>query len=188
VIASLLALGADVWAAFLHNLPGTLQVLDSGQVANGVSMLTVKMPTVLAALLLVGCPSRLAQVLQAVVMLATAAIVVWVWSREATAAKRAAVTVLCILLFPPYEFLYDLVILGLPLAWLGWQGVNEGWRPGEQMVLVLGFLTPILVPIFTKLLNFQITPLVLALLLAVALKEKKDRRAGKCCATRHFRH
>ena len=178
VIASLLALGADVWAAFLQNLPGTLQVLESGEVVKGTPILTVKMPTLLAALLLVGCPLRLAQVLQAVVMLATAGLVVWVWSREVTAAKRATLTVLCILLFPPYEFLYDLVILGLALAWLGWQGVNEGWRPGEQVVLVLGFLTPMLVPIFTKLLNFQITPLVLALLLAVALKEKKAAPVG----------
>jgi hypothetical protein len=178
VIASLLALGADVWSIFLHNLPGTLQVLELGQLAKGTSILTVKMPTLLAALLLVGCPLRLAQVLQAVVMLATASIVVWVWSREVTAAKRAAVTVLCILLFPPYEFLYDLVILGLALAWMGWQGVKEGWRPGEQVILVLGFLTPILVPIFTKFLNFQITPLVLALLLAVALKEKKTGSVG----------
>jgi len=59
-----------------------------------------------------------------------------------------------------------------------WQGVKEGWRPGEQVILMLGFLTPILVPIFTKLLNFQITPLVLALLLAMALKEKKAGSVG----------
>ena len=59
-----------------------------------------------------------------------------------------------------------------------WQGVKEGWRPGERVILMLGFLTPIFVPFFTKLLNFQITPLVLALLLAVALKEKKAGSVG----------
>jgi len=52
-------------------------------------------------------------------------------------------TILCILLFPRYEFLYDLVILGLVLACMGWQGVKESWRPGERVILMLGFLTPI---------------------------------------------
>ncbi len=169
VAASFLVLGADAWAAFRHNLPGMLQILETGKLAEGIFTLTSKMPTLLSAVLLAGGPTWLALALQAAVMVATAGIVIWVWSREAPAAERAAVLVLCILLFPPYEFLYDLVILALPLAWLGWQGFSEGWRPGELPVLILGFLTPILVPMLA-LLNFQITPLVLALLLAVALR------------------
>jgi len=78
VVASLLVLGADVWSAFLHNLPGTLQVLELEQLVKGISILTVKIPTLLAALLLGGCPLRLAKVLQPVVMPATGSIVVWV--------------------------------------------------------------------------------------------------------------
>jgi len=174
VAASFLVLGADTWAAFLHNLPGMMQVIETGKVAEGISMLTPKMPTLLSAVLLIGGPSWLALTLQASVMVATAGIVVWVWSREVPAAERAAVLVLCILLFPPYEFLYDLAILALPLAWLGWQGFSEGWRPGELPVLVIGFLTPFLVPILAKFLNFQITPIVLILLLAMALRPRPD--------------
>ena len=174
VVASFLVLGADAWAAFLHNLPGMLQVIETEKLAEGISILTPKMPTLLSAVLLIGGPSWLALTLQASVMVATAVIVVWVWSREVPAAERAAVLVLCILLFPPYEFLYDLAILALPLAWLGWQGFSEGWRPGELPVLFIGFLTPILVPILARFLNFQITPIVLILLLAMALRPRPD--------------
>jgi hypothetical protein len=177
VAASFLVLGADTWAAFLHNLPGMLQVIETGKVAEGISILTPKMPTLLSATLLIGGPLWLALTLQASVMVATAGIVVWVWSREVPAAERAAVLVLCILLFPPYKFIYDLPILALPLAWLGWQGVSEGWRPGELPVLCIGFLTPILVPILASWLNFQITPIVLTLLLIMALR-RLGPRAG----------
>jgi hypothetical protein len=175
VAASFLALGADTWAAFRHNLPGTLQVLETGQIAKGIGLSIAKIPTLFGAVLLAGGPSWLALFLQALVMLATAAIVVWVWFRKPPAAEGAAVLVLCILLFPPYEFIYDLTILALPLAWLGWQGYREGWQPGEPALLLLGFITPILVPILAALLHFQITPLVLALLLAMTLRRLELR-------------
>lgn len=170
VAASFLVLGADTWAAFRHNLPGTLQVLETGQLAQGIGLDVAKMPTLFGAVLLAGGPAWLALFLQTSIMLATATLVIWVWSRKPPATDAAAVLVLCLLLFPPYEFIYDLTILALPLAWLGWQGYCQGWRPGEPALLVLGFIAPILAPILAALLHFQITPLVLALLLALALR------------------
>jgi len=168
--ASLLVLGTEVWAAFLRNLPGTLAILETGRLGKDVLLFTAKMPTWAAAVLLAGGPPWLAQLLQAGVMLATTGIVFWVWSREAPTGVRAAVLVLCALLFPPYEFLYDLAILALPLAWLAWEGHVEGWRPGEQTLLVISFLTPLLAPIFARTIHLQIAPLVLAALLAMALR------------------
>jgi hypothetical protein len=168
--ASLLVLGTEAWAAFFRNLPGTLAILETGRLGKEVLLFTAKMPTWAAAVLLAGGPPWLAQLLQAAVMLATTGIVFWVWSREEPAGVRAAVLVLCALLFPPYEFLYDLAILALPLAWLAWEGHVEGWRPGEQTLLVLAFLTPLLAPIFARTIHLQIAPLVLAALLAMALR------------------
>ena len=63
-----------------------------------------------------------------------------------------------------------LAILALPLAWLAWEGHVEGWRPGEQTLLVVAFLTPLLAPIFARTIHLQIVPLVLAALLAMALR------------------
>jgi hypothetical protein len=175
LLASVLLLGADVFTAFRDNLPATLQVLETGRLGGNVFPLLSKMSTLFAALILAGSPLWLAQILQVALMLATAAIVAWVWFREASPAVRAAVLVLGVLLFPPYEFLYDLAILALPIAWLGWEGVSEGWLPGEQTVLFVCFLTPMLTPMLAKWLNLQITPLVLALLLAVALRRLRLR-------------
>ncbi len=171
IAASLLVLGTGAWAAFFHNLPGTLAILETGRLGKGVVLATAKMPTWAAAVLLAGGPPWLAQLLQAGVMVATTGIVFWVWSREAApAGVRAAVLVLCALLFPPYEFIYDLAILALPLAWLAWEGHVEGWRPGEQALLVLAFLTPLLMPILAGTIRLQIAPLVLTALLAMALR------------------
>ncbi|MGB8874271.1 MAG: glycosyltransferase family 87 protein [Desulfobaccales bacterium] len=166
IAASLLVLGTGAWAAFFHNLPGTLAILETGRLGKGVVLVTAKMPTWAAAVLLAGGPPWLAQLLQAGVMLATTGIVFWVWSRQAA----PAVLVLCALLFPPYEFIYDLAILALPLAWLAWEGHVEGWRPGEQALLVLAFLTPLLMPILAGTIRLQIAPLVLTALLAMALR------------------
>ncbi|MGP8051214.1 MAG: glycosyltransferase family 87 protein [Desulfobaccales bacterium] len=171
IAASLLVLGPGVWAAFFQNLPGTLAILETGRLGKDLLLFTAKMPTWAAAVLLAGGPAWLAQLLQAGVMLAAAGIVFWVWSREtAPAGVRAAVLVLCALLFPPYEFLYDLAILALPLAWLAWEGHVEGWRPGEPALLVLAFLTPVLTPIFAGTIRLQIAPLVLTALVAMALR------------------
>ena len=163
-------LGTGAWTAFFHNLPGSLAILETRRLGKDVVLFTAKMPTWAAAVLLAGGPPWLAQLLQAGVMVATTGIVFWVWSREAPAGVRAAVLVLCALLFPPYEFIYDLAILALPLAWLAWEGHVEGWRPGEQALLVLAFLTPLLMPIFAGTIHLQVAPLVLTALLAMALR------------------
>ena len=178
LLASVLVWGADVWAAFRHDLPSALQILETGKLGANVLVSTANMPTLYSAVLLAGGALWLAQILQVALMLATAGLVVWVWSRRTSPAVRSAVLVLCILLFPPYAFIYDLTILALPLAWLGWEGYREGWLPGERAGLFLGFLTPILVPILAKTLNLQITPLVLSVLLALALRRMLLKTAG----------
>jgi hypothetical protein len=178
LLASVLVWGADVWAAFRHDLPSVLQILETGKLGANVLVSTAKMPTLYSAVLLAGGALWLAQILQVALMLATAGLVVWVWSRRTSPAVRSAVLVLCILLFPPYAFIYDLTILALPLAWLGWEGYREGWLPGERAGLFLGFLTPILVPILAKTLNLQSTPLVLLMLLALALRRMLLKTAG----------
>jgi len=178
LLASLLVLGPDVWAAYLHHLPATLQVLETGRLAGNMAITHDKVTSLLGAVLLAGGAPWLAQILQAALMLATAGLVAWVWSRKASPAVRSAVLVLGVLLFTPYELIYDLAILALPLAWLGWEGFREGWLPGEPALLFLGFLTPILVPILAKNLNLQITPLVLPMLLALALRRMRLETAG----------
>ncbi|MHB8069501.1 MAG: hypothetical protein ACYDIC_16540, partial [Desulfobaccales bacterium] len=128
------------------------------------------MPTVFAAVILAGAGLTAARVLQGAVMLAAAVAVAWAWRRGAAPAIRNAVLVLGTLLFIPHSFIYDLAILALPLAWLGWDGYTRGWLPGEKPFLVLGFLTPLVAPGLAQATHVQIAPLVLGALMCLALR------------------
>jgi hypothetical protein len=107
------------------------------------------------------------------VMLAVMVSVIWVWVREGSTAISASVLVLGILLFSHFYCMYDLTLLALPLAWLGWEGYKKGWLPGERIVLTLGWIMPLL--IFITWANFQIGPLILAVLLVFALRRYYHR-------------
>ena len=63
-------------------------------------------------------------------------------AQETALRCRHSGLVLGILLFTPYSFSYDLVLLAIPLAWLGWEGYTKEWLPGEQLFLALGWTMP----------------------------------------------
>jgi hypothetical protein len=163
VLASVLILGPETWVGFLNNIPVAVKILETGNFT-----LIHKMPTVFSAVILAGAGLTAARVLQGAVMLAAAVVVVWVWRRGTAPAMRNAVLVLGILLFIPHSFIYDLAILGLPLAWLGWEGYHRGWLPGEKVFLILGFLTPLVAPSVAQTTRLQPAPLILGALLFLA--------------------
>jgi hypothetical protein len=164
VLASVLVLGPEVWVAFWRNLPFTVNLLQSG------SLHWHNRPTVFSAVRLLGAGLTAAQIIQGGVMLGVTGVVAWVWWRRTPAAIRFSILILGILLFTPYAAVYDLAILAFPLAWLGWEGHTQGWWPGEQNLLVLGWLTPLVSPVLAKFTGLQIAPLVLAALLVLALR------------------
>ena len=165
VLATTLVLGLQVWVAFVNHIPKALKILESGSLG-----LIFMMPTVFSAVMLSGAGVAAARILQTAAMLTAAGLVVWVWSRGAAPAIRNAMLVLAILLFIPHGYVYDLALLALPLAWLGWEGYTRGWLPGEKTCLFLGWLAPIVLPLLAKATNVQLTPLVLMALMALALR------------------
>ncbi|MCB9795828.1 MAG: DUF2029 domain-containing protein, partial [Alphaproteobacteria bacterium] len=158
---SLLALGRAPWEAFVANVPFAQAVLYEGGVA------WEKMPTTSAALLLLGAPAAAAKVGQLIVSAGVALAVGALWWWEARAELRLAATSLGVLLATPFAFEYDLVILALPLAWLGVLGQETGWRHGEVAVLALAWVLPILAPGFAGLTSVQLGPLVMGGLLGL---------------------
>ena len=165
---SLLAFGSAAWIAFADNTPLLRLVLENGHLP------WFKMPTLFAAIRLLGGPVALAYAGQAVAALAAAAAVIWTWRRPAPPPVKAAVLVSAALLASPYSFDYDLTLLGLAVAWLGWSGVKTGFRPGEKAALVAAWLSPALTTPIAAALGLQLGPVVLALLLLCAV-----RRAGE---------
>ena len=170
-LASLLLLGQGVWVAFWKNLALPLTLAREGILPIN------KIVTVFAALLQVGVGFSDALIIQGAVMLAVVAGVFYVWQGRISFARQAATLVLATFLFTPYAFSYDLVLLALPLAWLGWEGYNAGWLPGEPALLCLGWLLPLITSVMA-LIKCQITPLILAALLIFVVKRGKAGEAS----------
>jgi len=171
--ASFLLFGPGVWAAFRENLGLAMTLARQGQLP------TNKLVTIFGTLLQVGVGFSYALIIQAVVMVLVAAGVFYLWQRKVSLAHQAAALVLGTFLFTPYAFSYDLALLALPLAWLGWEGYETGWLPGEPGLLCLGWLLPLLTSVMA-IIKCQLTPLILAALLILVIKSSKavSRRRG----------
>jgi hypothetical protein len=169
--ASCLAFGPGVWAAFLENLGLSMSLARQGLLPMD------KMVTIFGTLLQAGVGFSSAWIIQGVVMAAVAAGVFFMWRGRGSFAGQAAALVLGTCLFTPYAFSYDLALLALPLAWLGWEGYTTGWRPGEPGLLCLGWLLPLLASVMA-IIKCQLTPVILAALLILVIKSSKAAGRG----------
>ena len=140
-------------------------------------MPTNKIVTVFGALLQAGVGFSYALIIQGLVMAVVAVAVFIVWQRRGSFARQAAALVLGTCLFTPYAFSYDLTLLALPLAWLGWEGYQTGWLPGEPALLCLGWLLPLITSVMA-LIKCQVTPLILVALLLLVVKSGKAGAAS----------
>ena len=167
-LLSALIFGLGTWKAFYQSIPFTAELLNSGSVP------WFKMPTIYAAIRLAGGGLVIAQVLQGIAMLSSIIMVSWTWLRISSPASRAVVLTLAILLCTPYAFDYDLAVLALPLAWLGWEAHVKGWiMRGEKVLLLIGWLMPISAPMIAKATNLQFGPIILIALIVLAFKRSK---------------
>jgi alpha-1,2-mannosyltransferase len=163
-LLSTLVLGFEVWRAFWVGLMGFKSLLDSNHLISYQFI-----PTFFSAALLAGCKPVTANIFQGIVMLGVVLAIIWVWFREGPSAISAAVLVLGILLFSQYSCLYDLTLLALPLAWLGWEGYRYGWLAGEKIALQVAWIMPIFL-FFLHGTRIQPVPVILLVFLALALR------------------
>ncbi|MBX6741954.1 MAG: DUF2029 domain-containing protein [Acetobacteraceae bacterium] len=151
-----LVFGTAGWLAFWDNLPLTRHILETGFLP------WHKMPSVFAALRMLGLGVPTAYVVHALVACAVASLVVLAWHRRETPlALRSALLAVGALLISPYGFDYDLVILALPIALMAMDGLRNGWMPGMRTVLVVAWLTPLLLPMLAEKTSLQLMPVVL---------------------------
>ena len=83
-----------------------------------------------------GATWELAAAMQAVAIIAAILAVGWVWYRRAPLPIRGSVLVVGICLATPHAFDYDLTILALPFAWLGWEAYTKGSKFQEVFLLI----------------------------------------------------
>jgi hypothetical protein len=159
IAASLAVFGTPVWMAFFGNLDFLTRVVDSGAVP------WVRMPTVYAAARVMGFEAATGRIVQFVATVATAAVVCAVWYRRAPIAWRAAALALALPLATPYAFDYDLVVLIMPLAWILSDDTGERSRPGDDLLIAIGWVAPALFWVIAMAGGPPLMPLLLVALM-----------------------
>jgi hypothetical protein len=172
--ASVLAFGWETWRAFFDAFVATgSHYLGSERVVHTGSI------TFFGAALLLGLPTTLAYGIQGVAMLAGAALVAWVWRRNASLPTRAAALVAGTLIAVPYALLYDIMLATVAIAWLVRAGRSGGFLPGEPLVLLALYLMPLVETVAALRLHLPLATLTTAALAAIcALRSRRERRAG----------
>lgn len=167
IICSIVFYGVDSWFAFYNTLPVFTQIWLN---ANSASW--QKMQTFFAFAKLIGLPTSVAYGLQFFFSLGAVIVVAWVWYKRIFPMANVILTA-SVLLATPYALVYDLPITGLTIGWYGWHGFKHGWLPGEKNVLALAWLMPFFSLLIAKLINIQITPIVLLAIIILAVRRVK---------------
>ncbi|MDR3465694.1 MAG: glycosyltransferase family 87 protein [Xanthobacteraceae bacterium] len=134
-LASLLAFGLETWQAFFHWLPMFSQAfLSEGRAYWG------KMQSLFATIRLCHGSEPLAWAAQWTLDAVVAIGLVRIWRSATPYWIKAAALATATLLVTPYLFLYDVMVLAIPVALLVRAGLSEGFRPHEPAALGLAFL------------------------------------------------
>lgn len=170
-IATTLAFGIDVWAAFLASGHFTRTVvLEAGNTG------WHKIQTVFAWARMWGAPVPLAYAVQALVALGVALAVIRVWRSNAAFADKAAVLLIGTLLATPYSLDYDLMLLAPALAFLVTDMMRRGAAPYEASLLAALWLMPLVARSLAQVTLIPLAvPLMLTTVLFVLRRTRRER-------------
>lgn len=163
IILSALVFGLGIWITFWKYLFVVPPILLNS------SEFWPKMATTFTSVRLLGGSYGIAWILQGMVIVAAAGAVFWIWWRKAPYPICASALVFGTLLATPYAFDYDLFILSLPIAWMGWEGNKYGWRSEEKLILSVAWLSPFIVPVLAMATGFQVGPIILGAFLILLM-------------------
>jgi arabinofuranan 3-O-arabinosyltransferase len=130
--ASWLAFGSEAWLASLGNIGHTSQAFLSQGWADWS-----KLQTAFGLTRTLGGTERLAWIVQAVVSLVAAISVAIIWRGKAAYDLKAAALGVGALAATPYLYIYDLIALAVPIAFLLRLGNARGYLPKELIVIAL---------------------------------------------------
>src|SRR5665213_2859083 len=128
--ASWLAFGTESWQAFFHWMPMFSQAfLTEGKAT------WWKMQSLFALIRYFGGTEQLAWTFQWVLTAAVAVVLVLMWRSRISYSLKAAALAAGTLLTTPYLFMYDMMVLAIPVAFLVRIGLKRGFRPYELPAL-----------------------------------------------------
>lgn len=137
--ASTLLFGVSVWHAFIESATFTRTiVLEAGGTG------WEKIQSLFSAVRMWGGSIDAAYAAQGALALTLAASVVWLWRSQAAFELKAAALAIACLLATPYVLDYDMVVLGIAIAFLVRHGLARGFHPYEISLLALAWAAPFL--------------------------------------------
>jgi alpha-1,2-mannosyltransferase len=138
-LVATLAFGPNIWSAFLASTHfSRVVVLEAGDTG------WHKMQSVFAWVRMWGGPVPLAYAVQAVVAIAVAAALAWLWRGGAPFALKAAALALGTILATPYSLDYDMMVLAPAIAFLAMHGLANGFGPFAKSALAGLWMVPLL--------------------------------------------
>jgi len=162
---SALLFGIDVWLTFFQKIVVMLGGLRGEQISAVSSLPLWKMPTIFSLMTALGANFLIAAVIQIIIGIVIVVIVGWVWHAKASPAIYSTILVLGTFLLTPYSFVYDYILIAIPLACLGWEAYSKGWLPGERFCLFFAWIAPLYMSFANC--RLLILPIVLLFILAI---------------------
>ncbi|MET0294588.1 MAG: glycosyltransferase family 87 protein [Phenylobacterium sp.] len=159
---SYLALGSEVWTAFLGNFDTLSRVMAERALPQE------KIPTLFVTVRELGAPTALAYAVHAAFALLLASLTVLAWRRPGPQPLKVALAVPAILAVSPYAFDYDLILLAIPIALLAEHARTSSLPAGSKAALVLAYFTPLAFTALAKATHLQLMPLGVLVLFAAA--------------------
>ena len=139
-VTSWFAFGTESWQAFFHWMPAFSQAfLTEGKAP------WWKMQSLFALIRYFGGAEQLAWILHWILSAAVAVVLAVMWRSRVSYSLKAAALAIGTLLVTPYLFMYDLMVLAIPVAFLVRIGLRTGFRPYELpalgcvLALIVGF-------------------------------------------------
>jgi len=174
VALSYLALGSAIWHAFAASTTFTQTVVLE---AGGTGW--EKIQSIFSAVRMWGGSVPLAYAAQALLATTLAVTLAWLWHSDAAFELKAAALAVACLLATPYVLDYDLVVVGLAIAYLARLGLADGFRGFELSVLGASWIVPLFSRGIAQITGVPLGLLVLMLLYVVIIRHAwEDRKFG----------
>ena len=136
-----------------------------------------KLQSVFAAARLLGSPMLVAYSLQALVALAAAAAIAWIWRRpRGDPDVKNAALLAATPLSTAFIFDYDLMLLAPAIAWLARKGLTDAALPYERTILVAAFLAPFVSRVVGMHTHLLLAPIFIAALFLVIVRHTQGCR------------
>jgi Glycosyltransferase family 87 len=163
--------GWPVWQAFLDSLPLTRTIVVEPDTTS-----FEKFQSAFAWMRLWGLSLPVAYGLQVLVTGGALIGCIRIWRSGIAFRLKAAALLVATLLSTPYVLDYDLVVLGMALAFFAAEGLETGFRPWEKTILALVWIAPVAAREIAKLMYLPLGFLTLVtFFLLIVIRTRSER-------------